>query len=164
MTTPTLDTLKTQAKALRQALQVAGTAVTHAQALELVARQHGARDWNTLHARVTRTNAPPELALGDRVTGRYLGQAYSGEVIGLSGPASHREVEIRLDKPVDVVAFESFSNWRSRIRGTLDANGRSHRKTSDGQPQVPVHMAGPSPLGGGGDPPPASLQGAQAAV
>ncbi len=142
MTTPTLDTLKTQAKALRQALQAAGTAVTHAQALELVARQHGARDWNTLHARVTRTNAAPELALGDRVTGRYLGQAYSGEVIGLSGPASHREVEIRLDKPVDVVAFESFSNWRSRIRGTLDANGRSHRKTSDGQPQLTVDKAG----------------------
>ena len=143
MTQPSLDTVKAQAKALRQALQAGGTVITHAQALELIARQHGARDWNTLHARLTQRNAPPELALGDRVAGAYLGQAYTGEIVALSGPAGHRQVDIKLDQPIDTVRFESFSNWRSRIRGTLDIEGRSHRKTSDGSPQLIVEKAPP---------------------
>jgi len=138
MTQPSLDTVKAQAKALRQALQAGGTVVSHAQALELIARQHGARDWNTLHARLTRQNELPELAFGDRVVGYYLGQAYTGEIVALSGPAGHHHVEIKLDQPVDTVRFESFSNWRHRIRGTLDVDGRSHRKTSDGAPHLIV--------------------------
>lgn len=141
MTLPTLDEAKAQAKALRAALQAQGTAISHGQALELVARQHGARDWNTLHARLALRNAPPELALGDRVRGRYLGQPFAGRVIGLSGPAAHREIEIHLDHPIDTVRFESFSNLRHRIRGTIDASGRSHRKTSDGAPQLVVEKA-----------------------
>lgn len=143
MTRTSLDTVKAQAKALRQALQAAGTVIGHAQALELIAKQHGARDWNTLHARLTQRNAPPELALGDRVAGSYLGQAYTGEITALSGPAGHRQVEIKLDQPVDTVRFESFSNWRHRIRGTLALDGRSHRRTSDGAPHLIVKKAPP---------------------
>lgn len=134
----TLDQVKAQAKALRAALQAQGNVINHAQALELVARQHGAKDWNTLHARLALRNAPPELALGDRVQGRYLGQAFAGRIIGLSGPASHRQIEIRFDQPVDVVQFDSFSNLRQQIRATIDENGRSHRRTSDGLPQLVV--------------------------
>lgn len=141
MTQPSLDTVKAHAKALRRALQAGGSVISHAQALELIARQHGARDWNTLHARLTQRNAPPELAPGDRVSGSYLGQAYAGEITALSGPAGHRQVEIKLDQPVDTVRFESFSNWRYRIRGTLDLDGRSHCKTSDGTPQLIVEKA-----------------------
>lgn len=141
MTQPSLDAVKAQAKALRQALQAGGTVVSHAQALELIARQHGARDWNTLHARLPRQSSPPELAFGDRVAGFYLGQAYTGEIVALSGPAGHRQVEIRLDQPIDTVRFESFSNWRHRIRGTLDLDGRGHRRTSDGKPQLTVKKA-----------------------
>ena len=143
MTQPSPDTVKAQAKALRRALQAGGTVISHAQALELVARQHGARDWNTLHARLAQRNAPPELALGDRVAGSYLGQAYTGEIIALSGPVGHRQVDIKLDQPIDTVRFESFSNWRYRIRGTLDIEGRSHRRTSDGAPQLIVEKAPP---------------------
>ncbi|MBN8293776.1 hypothetical protein JI664_17525 [Rhodobacter sp. NTK016B] len=139
--TLTIESAKAQAKALRQALATAGTPVSHAQALELVAKQHGARDWNTLHARLAQRNMPPELAFGDRVTGRYLGQAFSGEVIGLQGPSGHRQVEIKLDRPVDVVQFESFSNLRSRIRSVIDETGRSLRKTSNGEPQLVVEKA-----------------------
>tara|TARA_R110002020_G_scaffold91174_1_gene221627 strand:- start:119 stop:550 length:432 start_codon:yes stop_codon:yes gene_type:complete len=141
MTQISLDTVKAQAKALRQALQAQGTSVSHAQALELIARQHGARDWNTLHARLSQRNAPPELALGDRVTGRYLGQAYRGKIVGLSGPVGHRQVEIALDQPIDTVRFDSFSNWRSRLRGTLREDGTSHRMTSDGTAQLTVNKA-----------------------
>lgn len=138
----TIDEAKTQAKALRAALQAQGNAVSHAQALELIARQHGAKDWNTLHARLALRNAPPELALGDRVRGHYLGQAFSGRVVGLSGPSTHRQIEIRFDHPVDVVRFESFSNVRSQIRSVIDENGRSHRQTSDGVPQLIVGREG----------------------
>ncbi|WP_414897040.1 glyoxalase superfamily protein [Rhodovulum sp. YEN HP10] len=141
MKQPSLETIKTQAKALRQALQDRGTAISHAQSLELVARQHGARDWNTLHARLSQRNAPPELTLGSRVTGHYLGQAYSGKIVALSGPAEHRHVEIALDQPIDTVRFDSFSNWRHRIRGTIGEDGRSARKTSDGSPHLTVEIA-----------------------
>lgn len=141
MTDLSLETAKTQAKALRQALQAKGAVVTHAQALELIAQQHGARDWNTLHARLARRNAPPELALGDTVSGQYLGQTFNGRIIGLSGPEHLRQIEIKLDHPIDTVRFDSFSNWRHRIRGTLGENGQSHRKTSDGVPQLIVEKA-----------------------
>ena len=134
----TVDEAKAQAKALRAGLQSQGSVISHAQALELVARQHGARDWNTLHARLARRNAPPDLALGDRVRGRYLGQPFTGRVLGLSGPASHRQIEIRFDHPVDVVRFASFSNLRQRIRATVDETGTSPRRTSDGAPHLTV--------------------------
>lgn len=138
MVMPALTEVKAQAKALRSALEASGTVISHAQALELVARQHGAKDWNTLHARLSQRNAPPELAYGDRVRGRFLGQAFAGVVIGISGPATHREIEIRFDRPVDVVQFDSFSNLRSRVRAVIDETGQSHRRTSDGVPQMVV--------------------------
>ncbi len=94
-----------------------------------------------LHARLTQRNALPELALGDRVAGHYLGQAFSGEIVALSGSAGHRHVEIKLDRPVDTVRFESFSNWRHRIRGTLGVDGRSHHKTSDGTPHLVIERS-----------------------
>lgn len=138
----TIDEAKAQAKALRAGLLAQGTPISHAQALELVAKQQGAKDWNTLHARLALRNTPPELALGDRVRGRYLGQPFAGKVVGLSGSAVHRQVEIRFDAPVDVVKFESFSNLRHQVRATIDENGRSHRHTSDGVPQVIVQREG----------------------
>ncbi|PJE28121.1 hypothetical protein PSM7751_02039 [Pseudooceanicola marinus] len=138
MTQPSLETVKAQAKALRQALEAKGMAVSHAHALELIARQHGARDWNTLHARIGHRDAPGELVLGAKVTGHYLGHAYSGKIVALSGAAGHRHVEIALDKPVDTVEFDSFSNWRQRIRGTLGKDGRSVRRTSNGTPHLTV--------------------------
>lgn len=142
----TIDDAKAQAKALRTALQAQGSAISHAQALELIAKQHGARDWNTLHARLARRNVPPELALSDRVRGRYLGQPFTGQIIGLSGPVDYRQISIRFDTPVDVVKFESFSNLRRQIRATINEHGHSHRNTSDGEPQLIVeHEKGHSP-------------------
>jgi len=138
----TIDEAKAQAKALRAGLLAQGSAISHSQSLELVAKQHGAKDWNTLHARLALRNTPPELALEDRVRGRYLGQPFVGKVVGLSGPASHRQVAIRFDAPVDVVKFESFSNRRHQVRAMIDENGRSHRHTSDGVPHLIVQREG----------------------
>jgi len=52
MTVRTIADAKTQAKSLRRALAADGTVLGHAHALELIARQNGARDWNTLSARL----------------------------------------------------------------------------------------------------------------
>ena len=41
---------KAMARRLRQTLADRGVEVSHSEALELVAQQHGARDWNTLAA------------------------------------------------------------------------------------------------------------------
>jgi hypothetical protein len=48
---PTLAQLKAEARQLRQLTQKQGQPITHANALEHIARQYGFRDWNTLHAR-----------------------------------------------------------------------------------------------------------------
>lgn len=89
-------TQRPRAKALRAARRAEGVAISHAEALELVAHAHGAKDWNTLHARLALRNTPPPLTLGYLACGgRYLGQAFTGRIIGLSGPVSRREIEIR---------------------------------------------------------------------
>nr|WP_253188218.1 glyoxalase superfamily protein [Rhodobacter sp. 24-YEA-8] len=80
--------------------------------LKLIAGQHSAKDWNTLHARSALCNAPPEQALSDRVRGRYTGRPFTRRIIGHSGPAKHRQITIRIDTPVDVVRFENSTNLR----------------------------------------------------
>lgn len=126
---------KAQARALRRALAGQGRTVSHAQALELVARQEGARDWNTLHARLAGA-APPPWSLGQRVSGRYLGQRFTGQLTAMARRGRGHAVTIRLDHPIDTVRFESFSNLRRVLHGVIDGQGLSPRRTSDGAPQL----------------------------
>lgn len=144
-----LTSARAQARALREALAARGTPVSHSQALELVAHQHGARDWNTLHARLAAAEVPPpatpakapaspsSFGLRQRVRGRYLGQPFRGEIIALSrvGPGRTR-VTVRFDEAVDVVRFESFSALRRQVTATLDGQGCSASATSDGTPHM----------------------------
>ncbi len=142
-TLPPIEHLKAQAKRLRTALGADGRSFGHSQALELVARQHGYRDWNTLHAAVG--NQPEALlGLGDRVTGRYLGQSFTGEVIAAAriGASGRYRVTIQFDVPVDVVTFESFSAYRSRVTCTVDRHGVTAEKTSNGEPHMTVRRVG----------------------
>ena len=128
---------KAQAKALREALAVQGTQLSHAQALEAVARQNGARDWNTLHARFG--NQPPEpFGINDRVQGRYLGQAFVGRIVSVSTMGTNYKLALQLDQPVDTVQFASFSNMRRHIRGTVTPEGVSPERTSDGTPHLVI--------------------------
>ena len=129
--------LKAQAKRLREKLRGSGVQLSHSESLELVATQHGVRDWNTLNAMAGNRML---LRVGDRVRGTYLGQAFRGEVRALStiGDGSHRHVTLHFDQPVDVVTFDSFSSYRQRVSGEIGWDGRSTRKTSDGQPQLVV--------------------------
>ncbi|WP_170451560.1 glyoxalase superfamily protein [Ruegeria arenilitoris] len=132
--------LKVQAIRLREKLRGAGVALSHAQSLEMIAHQHGARDWNTLHAMAGNRL---HLKVGDRVRGTYLGQPFTGEIRGLTmlGDGAQRRITLQFDTPVDVVTFDSFSAFRQRVSGQIGWDGRSARHTSNGEPQLVVRPA-----------------------
>ena len=137
---PSLEDLKDQAKRLRDALARQGTQINHSRSLELIAGQFGFRDWNTLHAGIG--NMPPPkraLAIGDRVSGHYLGQTFTGKVIAIKTLTSAHgmsKVTFDFDEPVDVITFESWSAFRKRVTCTLGEDGRTIEKTSNGVPHM----------------------------
>lgn len=134
---PSLDELKAQAKRLRAVLDSSGQPVSHSQSLELLARQHGHRNWNSLHAAIGNRPPPAPVALGDRVRGRYLTQPFAGRVIAVQELTEGRyRVTFDFDEPVDVVTFASFSAFRRRVSCTLDRHGRTAERTSDGRPHL----------------------------
>ena len=129
-------TARARAKVLHAALQAAGRPISHGQALELVARQAGARDWNSLAARL----GPPLPGPGARVTGRYLGRRFSGRVISAEPlPDRGHRLQLVLDRPVDTIRFAGQSNLRHRITAEVDPRGRSPSQTSDGAPHLIIH-------------------------
>lgn len=136
---PPLEELKAQARRLRSSLEASGTSVSHSKSLELVARQYGYADWNTLYAKAG--NEPPRRTWnpGERVSGSYLGQAFAGTVVGLeamtSSPGLYK-ITVVFDEPVDVVTFDSFSAFRKRVTATIGEDGISPSKTSNGRPHM----------------------------
>jgi hypothetical protein len=138
----TRDQAKQRAHAIRRDAADNGVTITLAAALEKVAVELGYRDWNTASARLSNEPDRP-LQVGDRVGGRYLKQPFAGRVLAvreMSGGTGF-QVTIMFDQPVDVVAFESFSNYRQRIDATISPDGVSWSKTSDGQPHLVVARA-----------------------
>ncbi len=135
---PSLESLKSQAKQLRNALQTEGNPVSHSKSLELLASQFGYRDWNTLHAAVGNQPPPPPITLGQRVSGKYLGRSFDGEVISITARQStgRYRATVLFDEPVDVVRFEGMTNLRRRVRFDLNEAGKCADKTSDGVPHV----------------------------
>ena len=136
---PSLDELKAQARRLRSSLAEAGSDISHSKSLELVAKQLGFADWNTLYAKVG--NEPPRksFSVGDRVSGSYLGQRFAGTVLALRAATSHPgyyTITVDFDEAVDVVEFESFSAMRKRVTATIDETGVSPSKTSNGRPHM----------------------------
>ena len=125
---------KVQARRLREALAADNITVSHSRALELVARQNGARDWNTLAARDEEvvegpTGAP--FAVGERVAGTFNGNPAQGRVIGLAETIKPElwRVTVAFDPPVDVVTSKLFSSERRRIEMIVGRDGRSRRLT-----------------------------------
>ncbi|MDF1720245.1 MAG: glyoxalase superfamily protein [Minwuia sp.] len=137
--------MKQQAKRLRSVLAETGQSMSHAQALEAVARQHGFRDWNTAAATMpsapaAKAPAPNALRLmpGDRVQGLFMGQPFRGEVRAVNMLSRDRlaRVSIEFDAAVDVVTFDSFSSFRKRVACQIGPDGISPQKRSDGTPHM----------------------------
>lgn len=139
---PNLDIIKDQAKRLRATLlESKGEAVSHSQSLEMIAHQYGFKDWNVLHAAIGNRSPECPVVLGDHVTGRYLSQEFEAEVFGVVALGPDRyQITLHFDEPVDVVIFKSFSNMRQRVTCKVDATGKTLEKTSDGRPQVQLHL------------------------
>lgn len=137
---PTSAEAKQQPRRLRADLVAQGSVISHAQALEMVAHQHGFRDWNAFHAAIG--NRPPEgWTPGGRVEGNYLSQRFTATVVAVETlrPGWFRLV-LDLDEAVDVVRFDSFSNFRKRIRAVIGPDGHSKERTSDGEPHVRLEL------------------------
>ncbi len=141
MTLPGVADMKAQAKRLRTALAAKGQAISHSQALELLSAQYGFKDWNTASATMSRPNHMP-FAVGERVTGTYMQQAFKGEVLSLSkiGESGQYRVTLQFDEPVDVVTFDSFSAYRSRVTCVIHADGVAVKKTSNGEPYLKMKL------------------------
>ena len=140
---PSLEDLKQQAKRLRTGLGEDGDFISHSESLELIAKQYGMRDWNTLHAAVG-NRQQPIVTVGARIKGRYLGQAFDAEVLGVQSLSQGRmRITFELDDPVDVVTFDSFSAFRKRISATINSDGKSTEKTSNGVPQLVLEQINP---------------------
>ena len=141
---PARDVLKAQAKRLRADMASRGQPFSHAQALETIAHQWGARDWNTLSAQADAAQsqtATADWAPGQRVTGRYLGHPFQGVIKAARVSASgFWSLTVRFDQAVDVVASSHFSSWRRQVNATVNSTGHSPQKTSDGQPHLVLDL------------------------
>jgi len=136
---PSLDVLKDQAKRLRDTLGRQGTVVNHSKALELIAGQYGFRDWNTLMGAIGNRPLVRSYSIGEQVIGHYLGQMFTGTIIAvqtLTSAHGRYRVTFDFDEPVDVITFEGWSAFRKRVTCTLDEEGRTVEKTSNGRPHM----------------------------
>jgi hypothetical protein len=136
------QTLKSEAKSLREERSRAGTPIGQGEALEEIAHRHGYRDWNTASAALPDRTMPP-AQVGNRVTGTYLGKPFAGLLIGLQmlRDMRHYEVTVQFDKPVNVSKFDSMVHNRSRVRATVGSDGISLARTSDGEPHMRLKRA-----------------------
>ncbi|WP_417515320.1 glyoxalase superfamily protein [Minwuia sp.] len=142
ITLPSIAEAKSQARRLRSDLEASGTPISYSRALELVAHQHGQRDWNTLHAMIGNRQPGPPVAVGQTVRGLYLGKPFSAEVLGVRSMAQAEKfrITIRFDEPVNVSGFESFEVLRRQVSANIDRNGTTAERTSNGQPQLSLHI------------------------
>ncbi len=139
---PSINTAKTQAKRLRAELEDIDCSINHSKSLELVATLYGYKDWNTLNAAINNGQEVSPFSFEQRVTGQYLGHVFSGEIFGirrLSTPGMYR-VSVRFDEPIDVVASDSFSNFRTHVNCVIGTDGRAKDKTSDGKPVLVIDV------------------------
>jgi hypothetical protein len=140
--TPSIQTLKSEARSLREDRARAGTPLTQSAALEEVARRHGYHDWNTASATLPERVVIP-VQVGQRVAGTYLSRPFVGLVMAMKllSDMRHYEVTVRFDKPVNVSKFASMVHNRQRVTATVGIDGVSPAHTSDGEPHMRVRKA-----------------------
>jgi hypothetical protein len=135
--TVSAQTLKSEARALREQRAREGRLLTHGAALEEVARSHGYRDWNTASAELPDRFAVP-FQVGMRVKGLYLEQPFRGVLLGvqLAVDMRHFTVVVQFDQPVNVTPDFMFAATRQRVTATVDMRGISPARRGNGQPQM----------------------------
>ena len=137
---PSVDLLKAQAKRLRAAMSDKQTPITQSMALEAIARQWGYRDWNTINA-AAKSNAPRAWHVGQRVAGSYLGHLFQGSLKAVRvAQGGYWYLTVVFDEAVDVVEFDSFSAFRKQVNVTVNADGVTPSKTSNGVPHMELRM------------------------
>lgn len=144
--TPSVQTLKAEARHLRETRAKSGDPLAHAAALEQVARAHGYRDWNTARASLPDRVAVP-FQVGMRVRGFYLEQPFRGLLVGvqLSGTMQAFTVTVLFDEPVNVTPTFLFAAFRQRVTATVDVHGVSPALRGNGQPQMRLQRDEPAP-------------------
>jgi hypothetical protein len=137
---PTVAEAKKLAKALRADHLSTGEEMTHGRALELVAARYGHRDWNSLNAAIADL-APKGWTAGGRVRGYFMGQVFEADVLASEQvkPGWYR-LTLDLDEAIDVVTFESFSNFRERLVKIVGPDGTTQEKTSQGIAHLTLEM------------------------
>jgi hypothetical protein len=129
----TVQGYKAAAKRLRAALAEDGIAITHAKALELVAKQNGVRDWNTLVAQpaAAEPNGTTPFVVGDKGAGTFNGRDARGRIIGLEETIKPDlwRVTVAFNPPVNAATSQLFTAERRRVQMVVGADGRSRRLT-----------------------------------
>lgn len=135
--TPSAQTLKAEAKSLREARASAGLELSHGAALEEVAKAHGYRDWNTARASLPDRVAVP-FQVGMRVKGFYLEQPFRGLLIGVQLAMNMQSytVTVIFDERVNVTPTFMFAAYRQRVTATVDIRGISPALRGNGEPQM----------------------------
>ncbi|MDT4845158.1 hypothetical protein D3C80_491000 [compost metagenome] len=128
---------KHQARRLRQALGEEGINISHGKALDLVARQSGTRDWNTLAAQdvkaeATRVedNAAP-YRVSQRVSGMFHTTAFEARIIGVEETIKPDlwRITLQFDPAINVAVSPNLSMLRRRFTVVVGADGKSRRLT-----------------------------------
>jgi len=133
---PPVAALKAQAKRLRAAMAEKNTPLTHAMALEAVARQWGYRDWNTLSAKA-HASAAVGWHVGQAVTGAYLGHEFTGRLKAVrAATGGFWYLTVVFDTPVDVVESAAFSAFRKQVNVVLGETGVTRERLSNGTPHM----------------------------
>jgi hypothetical protein len=137
-----VQTLKSEAKVLREERSAAGDNLSHAAALEAVAKAHGFRDWNTARAVLPDRVAVP-FQIGQRVHGTYLEQPFKGVLIGVQmlSDQQHFKITVNFDQPVNVTPEFMFAALRHRVVATVDLHGVTPARRGNGVPQMVVHRS-----------------------
>ncbi len=136
---PCLAQLKEEARQLRASNPYP---LTHGQALEKIAQHYGYRNWNILAAKAKQQSASNRFVAGMRLTGTYLKQRFSGQLLSVfpTEQAGYHRLTLHFDEAVDVVTFDSFSAYRQRVSCIIGPDGISPNKTSDGEPHMRLEM------------------------
>ena len=141
---------KHQAKRLRQALSENGIDISHGKALDLVARQSGSRDWNSLavqaDARPTASVSPKGIApyqVGQNVSGTYMASAFDARIIGVEETIKPDlwRITLQFTPQIDVALTPNMVVKRRRLTTIVSADGKSRRLTGSEAGGVLLNLA-----------------------